>query len=129
MDFAGRNAHGAFDHTVELKQVVRQQGDSQAPFRDAPQGLRKGKPTSDHRRHLCSRVQSKSTAEEIAIFDNSGRIYPINQQVRDFNRDHMEQLRQPAIQIHASHGNDFGKDAGNLHKTLALCIGVRVMLG
>ncbi|KAJ4168282.1 hypothetical protein NW754_013616 [Fusarium falciforme] len=127
MDLAGRNVHGAFDHTVELKQVVRQQGDSQAPFRDAPQGLRKGKPTSNHRRFLCSRVQSKLTAEEIAIFGNSARIYPTNQQVRDFNRGHMEQLRQPAIQTHASHRNDFGKDAGNLHKFLALCVGVRAM--
>ncbi|KAK3896343.1 PIF1-like helicase-domain-containing protein, partial [Staphylotrichum tortipilum] len=42
----GRNAYLAFARTVELKQVVRQQGDAQAGFRDALEGLRHNNPTA-----------------------------------------------------------------------------------
>ncbi|KAJ3459135.1 hypothetical protein MRS44_015208 [Fusarium solani] len=133
LKLAGRNAYYEFDSTVQLQQVVRQQGSDQAPFRNALQGLRSGKPIPDHWQLLCSRVQSKLTDDEIATFHDAVRIYPTNQQVRDFNRDHMERLRQAVILIHASHGNQFGNDvesqaAGNLLKTLPLCTGARVML-
>ncbi|KAF4952453.1 hypothetical protein FSARC_12625 [Fusarium sarcochroum] len=37
VDLAERNSYRAFDKTVELKQMVRQQGDDQAHFRDALQ--------------------------------------------------------------------------------------------
>ncbi|KAF5578398.1 ATP-dependent DNA helicase PIF1 [Fusarium pseudoanthophilum] len=133
MALAGRNAYHAFDKTVELKQIVRQQGDEQAPFRDALQGLRRGRPTVQHWRLLSSRVKSKLTEEEVATFDDALRIFPTNLQVREFNRSHMEQLNNAVIQIAATHSNQFGNDAessvaGNLHKTLPICIGARVML-
>ncbi|KAF5711868.1 ATP-dependent DNA helicase PIF1 [Fusarium mundagurra] len=133
MEIAGQNAYRAFEQSVELKQVVRQQGDDQAAFRDALQGLRSRRPTAEHWRLLSSRVQSKLTEDEIATFDNAVRIYPTNAQVRDFNRDHMERLDNAVISVEATHSNAFGHDAdstvaGNLHKTLPICIGARVML-
>lgn len=42
---AGRLAYLAFNKTIELKVVVRQQGDKQAAFRDALEGLRNNNPT------------------------------------------------------------------------------------
>lgn len=41
MEAAGRNAYYQFQRTAVLQQVVRQQGDSQARFREALDNLRK----------------------------------------------------------------------------------------
>jgi len=47
-ELAGRNAYRAFSKTVELKEVVRQQGEDQASFREALDGLRFNNPTAAH---------------------------------------------------------------------------------
>lgn len=133
VDIAGHNAYCQFNETVILQQIVRQKGDGQAAFRDALNSLRHGRPSVEHWRLLCSRVQAQLSIEEVASFDDAVRIYTTNQQVRDFNRDHMEQLAHDVICVNASHGSSFGNDvdsqaAGGLYKVLPICIGARVML-
>ncbi|KAF4946589.1 hypothetical protein FSARC_14162 [Fusarium sarcochroum] len=132
-DVAGQNAYRQFDHTVELKQVVQQQGEDQALFRQALQGLRSGKPALTDWQLLCTRIQSQLGRHEVISFNEAVRIYPTTQQVRDYNRHHMELLNRPVILINPTHGSKYGNDAdseaaGNLHKTLPICLGARVML-
>lgn len=82
---------------------------------------------------LCTRVRSNLTAEEVALFNEAIRIFPTNQQVTNYNLDHMVALQQPCRQVVAKHtglGAETvpASDAGNLHYKLPLCIGARVML-
>ncbi|EAQ87096.1 hypothetical protein CHGG_03715 [Chaetomium globosum CBS 148.51] len=71
--------------------------------------------------------------EEVALFDEAIRIFPTNQQVTNYNLDHMVALQQPCRQVVAKRtglGAETvpASDAGNLHYKLPLCIGARVML-
>ena len=105
---------------MELKEVVRQQGEDQASFREALE-------------LLSSRLQMHFTPEEIKTFDSALRIYPTNKQVEDYNTQHLEQLDSPCIQVLAPHTGTGAKDvpskdAGNLEVTLPLAVGARVML-
>ena len=52
VEMSGRNAYMASDRSVELQEVVRQQGAEQAGFRDALEGLRR---IGSCCRHACSR--------------------------------------------------------------------------
>ncbi|KAK0655302.1 hypothetical protein B0T16DRAFT_9189 [Cercophora newfieldiana] len=45
IDLTGRACYHAFDKTVELTTVVRQEGEAQRGFRDALEGLRNNNPT------------------------------------------------------------------------------------
>ena len=56
VELSGRNVYRALNRTVELKEVVRQQGDAQAGFRDALEGLRYNNPTIQQWRLLSTRV-------------------------------------------------------------------------
>uniref|UniRef100_A0A4E9ER58 ATP-dependent DNA helicase n=1 Tax=Gibberella zeae TaxID=5518 RepID=A0A4E9ER58_GIBZA len=116
LDLAGRNSYREFNHTVELQQVVRHQGDDQAPFRQALQNLRVGKRTRADWQLLCTRTQSQLGREEVASFNEAVRIYPTNQQVRDHNRDHMEQLNKPVFLINASHGSQYGNNVDSQNR-------------
>jgi len=132
-ELAGRNAYHAFDKTIELKQVVRQQGDEQASFRDALDGLRFNNPTVAHWELLSSRLQMHLSPEEVKTFDSALRIYPTNDRVEAYNTEHLERLDSPCIQVLASHTGTGAKDvpsrdAGNLQVSLPLMVGARVML-
>ena len=134
-DVQGRKVYRSFDKTVELDVIMRQQGDSkeQQDFRDALQGLRSSRVTREHWETLTSRVQSKLTPTEVATFDTALRIYGKKSDVNDFNHARMRDLRKPVLVVEASHEPSDGKNAtsdegGNLHASLPLCIGARVML-
>jgi hypothetical protein len=132
-ELAGRNAYHAFNKTVELKQVIRQQGDDQATFREALDGLRFNNPTAAHWGLLSSRLQMNLSPEEVKTFDSALRIYPTNHQVDAYNTEHLEKLNSPCIQALALHTGTGAKDvaardAGNLHVSIPLAVGARVML-
>lgn len=132
-ELAGRNAYYAFNKTVELTQIHRQQGNEQAPFRLALEGLRNNQPTLEDWELLCSRVQSRQSLEEVASFDGAIRIYPTNQQVINYNLEHLVNLERPYIQVKATNqGPQADKvassEAGNLHNRFPICLGARVML-
>ena len=133
VEVSGREAYRAFGHIVELKQVVRQQGDDQAAFSEALNGLRQNNPTIEQWRLLSSRVQSTLPAEEVASFDGALRIYPLNSRVNEYNLTHLEGLAKPCYQVVAENtgpraGELDAADAGNLQKNVPLVLGARVML-
>lgn len=132
-DKAGRVAFLQFSKTIELTQVVRQEGNDQASFRAALDGLRHNTPTQAHWRTLARRIQSGLRLDEVGRFDNALRIYSTNSEVREFNSTHLERLDSPVVNgkaINTGPGAEAvdSKDAGNLHNSLALCRGGRVML-
>lgn len=132
---AGRVAYLQFTKTVELTQLMRQDGDDEEArgFREALEGLRNNNPTRRHWEVLSRRVQTALPHSEVVFFDRAVRIYPTNAQVKEYNFTHLEHLDQPVIQVLADNTGSgaFGvesRDAGNLHNSLPLCIGARVML-
>jgi len=131
----GRRAYRSFDKTIELDVIMRQQGDSeeQQDFRNALQGLRHSCVTLKHWETLTSRVQSNLTPTEVATFDTALRIYGKKADVNAFNHARMRDLQKPVLVVEASHEPASGKnatsdEAGNLHASLPLCLGARVML-
>lgn len=124
----------SFVHTIELDVVRRQDGaDARATeFREALLGLRDQTLTFDHWKTLSSRVQSVLPAD-IGRFADALRIYFRKSHVRQFNHDRLRDLRRPVLAIKASHEGSQAEKAsadvaGNLHATLPLSVGTRVML-
>ncbi|KAG5974255.1 hypothetical protein E4U58_003401 [Claviceps cyperi] len=84
---------------MELSQVVRQQGDSQAAFRQALQGLRIGRPSVADCQLLTTRVRGSLTHAEAESFRDAVHIYPTTARVAEHNRDHMLSLGVPVLRI------------------------------
>lgn len=133
IEIIGRNAYLSFDKSVFLTTVQRQQGDDQAPFRQALEELRRAKVSVPSWELLTSRCSVKLSPEEIDSFADALRIYPVKAQVNEYNHQHMLGLNSPAIQVEAKHEGVGAErvdsaNAGNLTKRLPLCVGCRVML-
>ncbi len=133
VEIARRNTYRAFTYTVELKEVVRQQGAEQAGFRDALDRLRYNNPTLQQWRLLSTRVQSVLTLDEVKTFNSALRIYPLNSRVNDYNLTHLEKLSLPCYQVLAENTGPKAHeveaaDASNLHKKIPLVLGARVIL-
>ncbi|KAG6025679.1 hypothetical protein E4U19_003017 [Claviceps sp. Clav32 group G5] len=69
----------------------------------------------------------------VAGFKDALRFYRTNGQVNAYNREHLEKIQKPIINIACSStdrrsNNADSRDAGNLQQQLSLCVGVRVML-
>jgi hypothetical protein len=132
-ELAGRNVYIAFDKTIRLKQAMRQQGDDQAEFRAALEGIRVMNVTRSQWQHLSRRVRCELDVAEVIKFDDALRIFPTNAAVDDYNFDHMNKLQRPALDIAAT-GEGAGwqqaadRDAGNLSMHFPLMIGSRIML-
>jgi ATP-dependent DNA helicase PIF1 len=131
----GRNAYRAFDRTVELDVVMRQQGDSlaQKSFREALGGLRNSKVTREHWQTLSSRVQCQLTIQEVSSFDGALRIYSKKVAVGEYNHSKLRDCRSPVLIIRSTNRPELkppasSDEAGNLHNVLLLCVGARVML-
>lgn len=132
-DIAGRTAYMQFSKSIELTQIVRQSGEDQKAFREALDGLRNNNPTIAHWRTLSSRVQTVLSQEEVRSFDDAVRVYAKNAQVREYNITHLEKLDKPVVSVKAVNRGAGAEavvpaDAGNLHNTIPLCQGARVML-
>ena len=134
MEIAGRQLYYRFNTTIELDVIRRQAGtDSRAQqFRDALNHLREDAVTLEDWRLLSSRV-SAVVPDEVGGFEDAVRIYPRKDDVREYNRTKLRDLRRPVIKINALHeGKDAEKasteEGGNLPATLLLSIGARVML-
>ena len=134
MEIAGRQLYHRFNTTIELDVIRRQVGmDSTAQrFRDALNHLREDKVTYDDWKLLSSRV-SAVVPDEIESFKDAVRIYPKKDDVREYNRSKLRDLRRPVARINALHegrGADkaSSEEAGNLSATLLLSIGARIML-
>ncbi|KAG6098251.1 hypothetical protein E4U14_007554 [Claviceps sp. LM454 group G7] len=86
---------------VSLKQVVRQTDDSQKPCRDALPALRDGDSTRVHF-DLCTRIKYWLLPSDVAGFEDALRIYGTNDQVNNYNKEHLEKIQKPIINIACS---------------------------
>jgi hypothetical protein len=132
-ELLGRNAYLAFNQTVELKQIQRQAGDDQAPFRQALQDLRAVKLSVSSWQLLCTRIQTKLSRAEIDSFRDALRVYTTHERVDGHNFEHLDLLQKPCRVVLASNtGRNAEKQpfdkAGCLPNRLHICIGARVML-
>ncbi|KAG4278680.1 hypothetical protein FPRO04_13824, partial [Fusarium proliferatum] len=132
-EVSGQTAYRAFNHTVFLKKVQRQQGDDQAGFRLALEELRGLKLSIESWKLLSQRVQVKLSQREEDTFDAALRIYSKKARVNEYNYEHLVRLKHPAIQVMTKNiGNGADKatseQAGNLAGQFPVCIGARLML-
>ncbi|KAG8664934.1 uncharacterized protein FPOAC1_012911 [Fusarium poae] len=132
-EVSGQTAYLAFNHTVSLKNVQRQQGDDQASFRLALEELRGLKLSIESWKLLSQRVQVKLSQREVYTFDAALRIYRKKARVNEYNYDHLVRLKHPAIQVMAKNigsGADkaTSEQSGNLAGQFPVCIGARLMI-
>ena len=131
----GHQLYRAFDRTVRLVQVMRQQGedDISVRFRQALSELRTSQLSEESWRLLCTRVANQLSPNEVATFDSALRLYYTTEEVRITNRTKLAEANQPVKRIKACHrGRNAAKatedEADNLSPEISLCIGARVML-
>ncbi|KAJ6436102.1 ATP-dependent DNA helicase PIF1 [Purpureocillium lavendulum] len=132
-EISGQTAYRAFNHTVFLQKVQRQQGDDQAGFRLALEELRGLKLSIVSWKLLSQRVQAKLGLREVDAFEAALRIYGKKARVDEYNYEHLVRLKRPAIQVMATNigiGADkaTSEQAGNLSGQFPVCIGARLML-
>ena len=131
----GHQLYRAFDRTVRLVQVMRQQGedDISVRFRQALSELRTSQLSEESWRLLCTRVANQLSPEEVAAFDSTLRLYYTTEEVRITNCTKLAATNQPVKRIKACHrGRNAAKatedEADNLSPEICVCIGARVML-
>jgi ATP-dependent DNA helicase PIF1 len=131
----GQYLYRAFDRTLRLTQVMRQQGedDISIRFRVALSELRESKLSKESWHLLCTRVQNQLPPEQVAGFQSALRLYFTNDEVRERNYNQLADQNRPVKRILAQHnGRNASKasedEADNLATEVDLCIRARVML-
>jgi ATP-dependent DNA helicase PIF1 len=131
----GQGLYRSFDRTIQLTQVMRQQGEDETAirFRTALSELRESKLSESSWRLLCTRVQNQLVPDEVDGFQSSLRLYFTNDEVRERNYGQLAAANRPVKRILSMHtGRNALKasdeEADNLPTELLVCIGARVML-
>ncbi len=132
---AGLQAYLAFDQTVVLSQIMRQQGEDaeSRQFRETLNELRDGKLSPENWGFLLTRVKENMVPGSWTDFDGALHLYATRHEVDEYNYDCLERLNQPVIKICAKHAGKGAKkassdEAGKLSRTLLLSRDARVML-
>ena len=123
-----------FNTVLEFDQIMRQQGEENAKFRDILIRVSEGKLTEhDWKNHLCPRQLSRLPAEEQEWFRTyATKLVTTNADLRKFNIQHLKKLRKPIAQIHAINKGPGAKSAKSenaegLQNTILLAEGAKVM--
>jgi hypothetical protein len=131
----GRQVYQAFDRTLRLTQIMRQQGedDISTRFRVALGELRTSQLSKQSWELLRTRIANNLSPTEVATFDSALRLYFTNAEVRETNFEKLLAVNQPVKTVRAQHkGRNATKateeEADNLCPELQLCVGARVML-
>jgi ATP-dependent DNA helicase PIF1 len=131
----GQGLYQSFDRTIQLTQVMRQQGEDETTirFRTALSELRESKLSKLSWELLCTRVQNQLLPDEVDGFQSALRLYFTNNEVRERNYGQLAGANQPVKKILSVHtGRNALKasneEADNLPTELLLCIGAQVML-
>ena len=131
----GHQLYRAFDRTIRLIQVMRQQGEDEiaTKFRQALSELRVSRLSKESWELLCTRIANRLSPAEVAAFDSALRLYFTTEEVRQTNFDRLAATNQPVKRIKACHrGRNAAKatedEADNLSPEICVCIGARVML-
>ncbi|EED11951.1 ATP-dependent DNA helicase PIF1, putative [Talaromyces stipitatus ATCC 10500] len=120
-----------FKIIIELNVVKRQSGDSH--FLDLLSSLRRNEISREDWQLLCSRIQAVNL-QQIDEFKDVIRLYNKKDDIVAYNHAKLRDLKHPVISLSATNEPKEAekvdsKDAGNLHNTLDISIGSRVMLG
>jgi ATP-dependent DNA helicase PIF1 len=129
----GRQLYQAFNKTVVLTTVMRQQGEEQAAFRVALQNLRKGCSTPADWALLMTQCRSSVSEQVFLSFQSSVRLCGTRHEVQARNNQCLKDTQCPVLIINAQHDNVLGasvstEDGGNLPCVLKLSIGSKIML-
>jgi ATP-dependent DNA helicase PIF1 len=131
----GQGLYQAFDRTIRLTQVMRQQGEDETTiqFRTALSELRESKLSESSWELLCTRVQNQLLPDEVDGFQSALRLYFTNEEVRERNYGQLAAENQPVKKIASIHtGRNASKasveEADNLPTELLVCISAQVML-
>ena len=131
----GSLLYRAFDRTVCLQQVMRQQGedDISVKFRAALGELRSAKLSSESWGLLCTRIANQLSPDDFLAFDDALRLYYTTAEVRETNSARLAAANRPIKKLVAEHkGRNASKaseeEADNLCPEIYVCIGARIML-
>jgi ATP-dependent DNA helicase PIF1 len=131
----GHELYQAFDRTLWLTQIMRQQGedDISTRFRLALGELRTSQLSKESWELLRTRIANDLSPTEVATFDSALRLYFTNAEVRETNFEKLSGVNQPVKTIRAQHKGRHAtraseEEADNLCPELQLCLQARVML-
>ena len=132
---AAKELYQWFDETVQLAQIMRQQGEdnSSIQFRTLLQGLRLGEMTDENCQFLQQRVEDRLPSSVRTAFENSLRIYPTRAAVSTYNFAALQKCGHPVLRIQAKHQpsaakNSSEEDAQGLFPELLLSKDCRLMI-
>jgi ATP-dependent DNA helicase PIF1 len=131
----GSCLYRAFDQTVRLVEVMRQQGedDISVRFRAALSELRTATLSQASWELLCTRTANQLSPDEVAGFDKALRLYYTTAEVCETNYNCLAATNQPVKKLTAEHKGRGAsaateEEADNLSAEIYVCIGARIML-
>lgn len=131
----GSCLYRAFDQTVRLVDVMRQQGDDDIAvrFRAALSQLRTATLSQASWELLCTRTANQLSPDEVYGFDDALRLYYTTAEVRETNYNRLAATNQPVKKLTAEHKGRGAsaateEEADNLSAEIYVCIGARIML-
>ena len=134
----GRQLYLTFDVVIQLRQIMRQSGNSasQVKFREALLRLRKGQPSYEDWHDLYmsrSYAKGQQTNSVAKQFADAVRLFSRREDVAEFNVNCLKHSPNCVATINADHNFHEASTAneeiaGGLHSRLHLCEGARVML-
>ena len=134
-EIKGRQLDQAFDKTIRLTEIMRQQGDDPASirFRQTLGELRENRLTREGWEFLCTRVANQLSPAELASLDGALRLYFTRAEVHETNSTNLAATNRPVKKISARHtGRKAAKaieeEAEGLSVEIFVCIGAKVML-
>ena len=132
---AGQLAYSAFNKSILLDEIVRQQGTNHedALFRKVLQAMRDGHVDMEGWQLLVGRTQDRLDPAEFTTFDDALRLFYRNKDVTAHNLSFLRQLGRPVLKIKAVDTGDEvakanPKEHTNLEDDLLLCHGAKVMI-
>lgn len=134
IDIASYNDYYAFNYTIELTRLMRQQGNLQLVFRRALEGLRNNILTYLEQQVLATRIASILPTRERQSFDDTTRIYFTNGNVRNFNKQQLTALNTPVVRLKAKYNNKnvgqraLADECSRLEAEIEVSIGYKIML-
>ena len=134
-EIKGRQLYQAFEKTIRLIEIMRQQGDDPVSiwFRQTLGELRENRLTWEGWEFLCTRVANQLSPAELASLDGALRLYFTRAEVHETNSTNLVAMNQPVRKISARHtGRKTAKateeEAEGLSVEIFVCIGAKVML-
>jgi hypothetical protein len=135
VNLKGQGLYQCFDRTVQLTEVMRQQGEDDITvwFWTALTELQESRLSQSSWELLYTRIQNQLLPDDVASFQSALRLYFTNKEVREHNYGRLAAEGKPVKKIISLYtGRNVSKasteDADNLPTELLVCISAQVML-